>query len=517
MTRSQLAVAAAVAASILGAAPAALAQPAADATRGPSTDVEPYVVPAAPGVHTTALLTVDDRPASNGYAMAGVPDGIGAFERRGDSFSVLVNHELPETAGVVRRHGHKGAFVSRLEIDRQTLEVKAGADHVNPGVTYWDFVTQEYRATPSSGGPNPRDPADVFPPENAAFSRFCSGTLSERGQLFNPRTGRGYEGQLYFANEEDGDQGRVFGVTEDGDAKQLPRLGEFSWENAKPAYNRGDRTVVAGLEDTASGQLRLYSGTKRGRGDAFDRAGLTNGATFVVDAVERAIATDAQWRAAHPKGEPAEVRLNEVDWDRSGVAQNREAAADGLSLNRIEDGDWDPEHPGDLYFVTTEGGDRTPDPAEPTVLRDGGGLWRLSLEDVEHPELGGTLTLLLDGSEPPFLSKPDNTTIDSRGNLLIQEDPGNSHHLARILAYEIDSGRMAVVARFDPALFTRGLPGHLTVDEEASGIVEAKQQLGNGWYLLDAQVHAPSANPAFFQKGQLLAMKVDSWREVYAD
>lgn len=515
MTRAQLAVTA-LAAAALSATPALADQPD-HGVRGPSTSTDPYVVPVTPGVRTVSLLTVDDGSASNGYGLAGLPDGIGAFEGHGRSFSMLVNHELPETAGVTRRHGQKGAFVSRMTIDRHTLEVTEGVEHINPGVTYWDFVSQAYRDTPSSGGPNPRNPADVFPPESAAFSRFCSGTLSEPGQLVNRRSGRGYEGQLYFANEEDNDEGRVFGVTEAGDAKQLPRLGEFSWENAKPAFNRTDRTVVMGLEDRAAGQLRVYAGTKRSRGDAVDRAGLANGTTFVLDAVEPAITTDAQWRAAHPKGQPGEVTINEVDWDQSGAAQNREAAADGLTLNRIEDGDWDPDNANDFYFVTTEGGDRSPNPAEPTVLRDGGGLWRLSLEDVERPELGGTLTLLLDGSEPPYLSKPDNTTIDSRGNLLIQEDPGNSHHLARVLAYELESGRVAALAQFDPALFTRGLPGHITVNEESSGIVEARQQLGKGWYLFDALVHAPSPNPANVEKGQLLAMQVDSWRAVYGD
>lgn len=513
MTRPHLAVTTLTAIATIGAP--GVARVPDGAVRGPSTSTDPYVVPVAPGVRTVSLITVDDGSASNGYGIAGVPDGIGAFRADGNAFSMLLNHELPELAGVARRHGQKGAFVSRLRIDRRTLEVTEGVDHVNPGVTYWDDVTQRYGPAPSTGGANPRDPADVFPPEPAAFTRFCSATLSEPGQLYNRRSGRGYEGQLYFANEEDGDEGRLFGVTADGDAKQLPRLGEFSWENAKPAFTRSDRTVVAGFEDRAAGQLRIYAGTKRSRGDAFDRAGLTNGATFVIDASEKAISTDAQWRAAHPKGEPGEVTINEVDWDRSGAAQNREAAADGLSLTRIEDGDWDPENPNDLYFVTTEGGDRSPNPAEPAVLRDGGGLWRLSLEDVDHPELGGTLTLLLDGSEPPYLSKPDNTTIDSHGNLLIQEDPGNSLHRARILTYEIASGRVAVLAEFDPARFTRGLPDHITVNEESSGIVEARQQLGRGWFLFTAAVHAPSPNPANFEKGQLLAMRVSSWREVY--
>lgn len=31
--------------------------------------------------------------------------------------------------------------------------------------------------------------------------------------------------------------------------------------------------------------------------------------------------------------------------------------AEGLTLNRIEDGAWDPSNPNDFYFLTTEGGD----------------------------------------------------------------------------------------------------------------------------------------------------------------
>jgi secreted PhoX family phosphatase len=96
---------------------------------------------------------------------------------------------------------------------------------------------------------------------------------------------------------------------------------------------------------------------------------------------------------------------------------------------------WDPRNPDDLYFLTTEGGNKTPEPGNPNnANRDGGGVWRLSLEDRAHPELGGTLTLLLDGSEAPYLNKPDNVELDRGGNLLIQEDPGGNLHVARIVA-----------------------------------------------------------------------------------
>ena len=38
-------------------------------------------------------------------------------------------------------------------------------------------------------------------------------------------------------------------MTEDGDAKQLPRLGLFSWENTLAADTRSDLTLVHGQED----------------------------------------------------------------------------------------------------------------------------------------------------------------------------------------------------------------------------------------------------------------------------
>jgi hypothetical protein len=45
-------------------------------------------------------------------------------------------------------------------------------------------------------------------------------------------------------------------------------------------------------------------------------------------------------------------------------------------------------------------------------------------EQHRKPAQGGTLTLLLDGSEG--LVSPDNVDIDRKGNILIQEDPGNN-------------------------------------------------------------------------------------------
>ena len=495
---------------------------------GPSTHTLPYLLPVVSGVETTSLFTVGDGAAGNGYQMVGIPDGMGAYLKssgtRAPDIVVLMNHELRDTAGIVRRHGQKGAFVSRLVLDGQTMRVKSGRDLINPSVKYWDYPSARY----VTAAPKFADGTD----QQLAFSRFCSGTLSAPGIFWNPASGKGTHEQIYFANEENGEVGRVFGVTTAGNAKALPRIGLASWENNNPAANLSDTTLLVASEDGPGdgSQLWTYVGTKQSKGSAVDRAGLTNGQSYVIDAVNQLVTNDAQFRAAYGKGVGAPVTLSAVDWKQPGAAQNAEAKAKGLSLNRVEDGVWDPNFRNDFYFVTTEGGAKD---GLGIDARDGGGLWRLSFKDIDHPAAGATLTLLLDGSEDvgfaePKINKPDNMTLDRHGNLLIQEDPGGNNHVARVLAYRVADGALGVAARFDPALFGPGAvedPLRLTIDEESSGVIDAEALFGEpGAFLLDTQIHTNKGLPAgtgpgtveeYVERGQLLRLDIHDWDDVY--
>ncbi|MEO5885783.1 MAG: alkaline phosphatase PhoX [Candidatus Limnocylindrales bacterium] len=525
--RRSIAAVAALGALVIAVSPVAGAGP--SVATGPSTSTSPYVLPVAEDVKITSLLTVgDSKAAGNGYEMVGIPDGLG-LTREDGRLVLFMNHELRDAPGqvqgIVRRHGQPGAFVSRLVIDPTTLKVKNGSDLIDPGVKYWDYPNGDYVTTDSRW-------ADLAA-QQLSFGRFCSGTLTDPGVLFNERSGRGYRGQLWFGNEEDGDNGRTFGVTTDGAAAALPRLGLFQWENTIPAENRSDTTLVMGQEDGPGdgSQLWAYVGKKQRLGTPIARAGLTKGLDYVFDAANATVTNDAQWRTTYPKGVPGEVKLVNIPWSITGAAQNGLAKEQGLNLNRVEDGFFDPNSPNDFYFLTTEGGEKTGTGLD---ARDGGGLWRLTFKNIEKPSQGATLTLLLDGSESlpgtePKLNKPDNMTLDTHGNLLIQEDPGGNNHLARIVAYRLDDGALGVVARFDTALFGPGAtddPNRLTIDEESSGIIDAERLLGKGMFVFDAQVHTAKGLPVgtgpntvqeYVERGQLLVMKVKSWSDIYED
>jgi hypothetical protein len=70
---------------------AAMAVPAI-AEQGPSTIYPPYLLPVAPGVSLTSILTAGE--AVGDYRFVGIPDGLGAYKSGKDTITVLVNHEI---------------------------------------------------------------------------------------------------------------------------------------------------------------------------------------------------------------------------------------------------------------------------------------------------------------------------------------------------------------------------------------------------------------------------------------
>ncbi len=347
-----------------------------------------YIVPAADGVQVVPLLTVGGGiPLEDGYRFVGGAEGLGAAAE-GSQIVVYADHDLDAGEGTARSHGETGAFVSRLVMDPDTLAITGGSDLIAPGTEFWDYPTATFVRTAARF-------ADGSPQDDR-FSNFNSGRLTARGRLADEASGTGYDGRVYFANEENPASARAFGITEDGQATMLPRLGLFARESTAVAADTGAATVVIGTEDASSGQLWMYVGTKQDDGMPMDRAGLTNGSLFAVAAVDPEVRTDADVRSGSGKGNAVGATFEPIDWNATADQQNAQAAARGLTFDHATVGRFDPQRPNDYYFLTAAGGDTTPDS---DGSRDGGGLWRLRFVDVARPELGASLVLLLDGSE----------------------------------------------------------------------------------------------------------------------
>jgi hypothetical protein len=434
----------------------------------------PYLVPVAAGVEFEPILTTGD--SVGGYTMGGTPDGLGAFDNRDGTFTLLMNHEFSLTGGVGFPHAHNaslltdgdpatvpaGSYIDRLVIRKSDLKVLSGGDQIQTVLDGATFV-------PLTGSA-------------LNFNRFCSGDLASESAFFNRESGLGTEERIYLTGEETGGGRATASIVsgpEDGTTYTLPLFGGGAWENLLANPGSGDTTLVMGNADTGGGRVYAYVGSKQSSGNEIEKAGLTNGSTYEV--------------------------LDNLDGTFSLVT-----AGLGTGFDRPEDGAWDPRQPNDYYFVTT------------ASFSSNSQLFRLRFNDVSNPLLGGQISVLIDSTSTSG-HMFDNIAIDKLGRVIVQEDPGapsnpatdpaRADYVAKVWAYDTTSGALVELAQHNPALFDRnyggpGVPGpdFLTFDEESSGVIDVSEILGDGTFLVDVQAHY-STTPQLVEGGQLLVMR----------
>jgi hypothetical protein len=453
-----------------------------NAITGPSSSQSPYLVRSQPGVVTKSILTVGDavgaKPDGTPYRMVGIPDGLGAFDNGDGTFSLLMNHELGNTAGVQRAHGATGAFVSKWTIEKGSLRVRKGEDLIQQ-ISTWNAATGTWSA----------------PAKGVALTRLCSADLPLRSALFDRATRKGFDGRLFLGGEEAGAEGRAFAHGMDGTSYELPSMGRMSFENVVASPSTGDRTVVVALDDTTPGQVYVYAGDKQAAGNPVERAGLSGGKLYGIKVDGFAAENTAS-------GIPSGTTFTGQDLGdvrrTTGAALDAQSAAAGVTaFQRPEDGAWDTTDPRVFYFATTASFDGR------------SRLWRLTFNDPANPGAGGRIDMLLDGTEGQHML--DNITVNEHGDVLAQEDPGAQDHVAKIWRYTPSTDQLTEVAGHDPNRFAPGAPAFLTRDEESSGIIDVSNILGDGWYLGDVQAHY-SLGGELVEGGQLLALHVPSGR-----
>ncbi len=503
-----------------------------------------YMEAVAAGTTLTTLATSGDKIGN--YYLPGIPDGLGAY-KQGSNVKVLMNHEISASgiAGTITRANGltTGTTITEFTVDALTQKVISAKEAIKK-VSFYNYATKKFvkKASAPAVGTTLSDSYGKY--HTNALSRFCSSSFEKAGTFTAKVGGRtvGYNGSIYLTGEEVGDEGRGFALNSAGELVQLPRLGLGSWETFNAVPTGSTKTAIIGTEDGADNksELRLYVGTKQSKGAWFEKAGLNNGKSYVLNI--GGIKTDTAYRATIGKGVATAVNFAEVDWNQGGTAQNVDTLNSGLGFSAIEDGAFDPNNKNDYYFVQKSSAkdvnatSLNPDDAA-VIKRDGGAMWKLSFVDVKNPLKGATLTMVLDGTEAPYLNMPDNITIDNSGNVLIQEDPGNNAQVSRVIAYNIATKKMAVVARFKDVYFSSDATlasAKMTEDEESSGIIDVTRMFKknaadtNSYYLLDAQVHVPTATARpditdattqaellkLVEGGQLYLMTVADWSQV---
>ena len=445
---------------------------------GPSSSQTPYLVPSVPNVNFTSILTSNE--AVGGYKLAGIPDGLGAYDNGNGTFTLLTNHEIGNTLGITRAHGSKGAFVSKWVINKSDLSVVSGEDLMKK-INLWNSATSTYTEYSATN-----------PSILAAFSRFCSADLPAVSAFYNSATGLGTQERIFMDGEESGAEGRAVGHiatgTNAGVSYELPYLGKFSWENAVANPATGDKTVVAGMDDATPGQVYFYIGTKTNSGTEIEKAGLSNGKLYGPVVSGFVLETSASIPLAGTTFTMAD--LGSVQNITGATLQANSVTAGVTQFLRPEDGAWDPSNPADFYFNTTNG------------FGNPSRLWKLHFTNINDLTQGGTITAVLDGTEGQQML--DNLTIDNSGHMLLQEDVGNNARVGKIWQYNIVNDSLFEIAAHDSTRFLSGGANFLTQDEESSGVIDASAILGPGMFLTTVQAHYGIAGEVV-EGGQLLA------------
>ena len=388
------------------------------------TDSRPYLVPLEKGVEITPIITAGD--VVGDYQMSGIPDGMGWYQSSKGTIELFANHEF----------GGRPAFsrVSQLTLD------------TDGGVTAARYVIDG----------------------TERFEDFCAATL----ETING-TPWFFTGEESLGSVRHGVSVAVKATT--GELKVLPWFGHMYHENQVPLQGLSQFTFFL-AEDGHPGRSQIWAYTSgtfhqslRGRGDlrVFVPTEPTD-ARPSPDDIAEGESLDGRFVRI-----PQRLNSNPIELDRAAQA------AGAMALIRIEDAVADPANPGVVYFADTGAG-RLEEGQESRAGR----IYRMSFDPADPRN--ATLEVVVDGDAGDDMINPDNVGIHGT-SLVIQEDHNNPNYgYDRVLVWDTEADTMRVVARTDPSQHLIDVVGGEGF-WESSGVVDASQWFGDGWWLLTVQ------------------------------
>jgi hypothetical protein len=471
--------------SLLGAllAAALLAAPAM-AGPGTKTSKPPYLVPMAPGVQVDPILSAGDTVPTGQtppYQMSGIPDGLGAYaerrhrghgkhhgrasRHRRSTYNVLMNHELGITfpgnpPGVNTR-------ISLLRVDRRTNSVRSA----------------RYVFTGTEG-----------------FERFCSATLAwihgtpwyftgeEAINGVAPAPPAGHDGSSIALN------GRT------GDWVETEHFGHLQHENVVPTKLKKWFFLTTDDDFRPGQDAYLYAYMAKSFKAALS-GDPDKGSLYVWKADNGTSSSDIH------KGQTLTGRFVPIPQSENAdsVALKNAATARGaFKFDRLEDAALYRRVKGRYYFADTGKAPRT----------ERGRIYQFDVS--RRNPTRASLRVVLDGDAGDDFANPDNLDT-APGKLVFQEDRESAFRdiYNRVLVYDLGSGTLQPVARVATPSTLR--PGTW----ESSGVINASDILGRGWWLTDVQAHsttAPQPGPTLVpdsstgEDGQLQAVYIPQTR-----
>ena len=320
-----------------------------------------------PALQVSNLITNGEftnglNPGDGVYAPTGIFDGLGAFDNRNGTYTVLANSELGNTVGVpylVDGVALTGARISKFIIDKDVdndLSNGYQSAVIAGGMAYSKIV--------DANGNRVTDAAQL----NGGLSRFCSGSF-EAANRFGFR--RGLAESMYLTGEE-----TTNGLTYALDTKTdtlyaLAGLGRAGWETAIQVDTGSTNTVGLLLLDDNTAPIYLWVGKKSNAigADFLQRNGLAKeqGNLYTWVPTANSIGT-----SAGTVGVPDSADLNALalgtaaagrwalvgsgsqvaGWDQTTLRANANGLG-ALQLSRLEDANVNPLNGKQVVFATT--------------------------------------------------------------------------------------------------------------------------------------------------------------------